>query len=579
MLATPRTTPSPQPPSAAASTAILTMLAALTICALVITLLGAPDAPFQPQWPWQWAAVLTGVLGTLGVAIAFVWRERQLSLCWYSIAVTAQLAANETTTSIHIDITEAQQTAQEQAIAKAEELSSVMTTLLELAQLGTATLERQQVLVGASGRSSNPLSAPEPGMQPALGALFASPIAPVRSAAFDPVTGALTHTALMGQLEPDIDFAYKQQRSLALAVFDINQFHVVNDRHGYAFGDEVLFAVAERLRGLLHDGEILARLHTDRFVIVWPGMSSMMAQSAVERILGAMSSTALGIPTDDPNDIVKLVRITLRAGLVLCPDDGYTAQSLLSVAEDAIDRHARHAQVYPDRMQVSATPTSPRPDVTEHAEVPMSPPLALHSLPPMPLTESYTDVASPKHSSIQALTSALEAHDPDGVARARTLASLAERTAVLLGRSIEEARLVGLGALLHNVGNLGIPSEILEKPEALTEEEWSFVRRHPHLGERLLRTVGGVLAAVSSIVASQRERFDGKGYPAGLSGESIPLGARIVAVCAVYGTLIAERPYRPSFTSSEALDEVRRHSGSQFDPAVVEAFVTALSER
>jgi len=395
-----------------------------------------------------------------------------------------------------------------------------------------------------------------------------------RAAAFDQLTGALSHSTLMSRLIPDVEFAARHDRPLALAILDIDNFRQINDTFGHRFGDDVLFAVGERLRCELQENDMLGRLEADRFAIVWSGFTSQQAQNALERILRVVVRDPFIIkPVDMPALREQKIQLTMRAGLAVCPDDGISASSLLLLAEDALNRSGNHSS-YPHPLRTEPTP--PYTSTREQQRTPLPPSSQPFSQPATPL--SYIDVISRKHSSIQALTSALEAHDPSGLSKAHDLAELAEDTAILLGRSVEEACLVGLGALLHDVGNLGIPADILSKPTPLTEEEWGFIRKHPGLGERLLSSIGGVLAAVASIVASHRERWDGTGYPAGIAGEAIPLGSRIVALCDVYDALISKRPYRSAFNIEDAIAELRRGAGTQFDPEVVEAFIAAISQ-
>ncbi|HKD73863.1 MAG TPA: diguanylate cyclase [Ktedonobacterales bacterium] len=560
--------PAPQPPANVAGTAILTLIGALTLCALVLIMLAAPDAPFTPQWPWQWAAVCAGVLAVIAVSIGLVWRERQVALCWYGIAVSMQQHAQQTTSPAQEATEKALAEMHELLAAKSQEMVGAVGALADLAESCTTALENQRDVLkdlAASKVALPTVSSPPSGLPSS------------RVVAYDPLTGAIAHAPFMARLGPDVEFAQQHQRPLALALFDIEDFHAINQQHGYSVGDDVLFAVAERMRSLLDEGDLFARLGADRFAVVWPGMSAQPAQQAVERILQAVSSQPLLIPTNNALRVAETVPVTLRAGLALCPDDGYTAQALLDIALDAIVSRSRH-----NARRAPHIPSWPySADVATQSNLPALPATQSPAIEPTarPLTPmSYIDAMTKGNSSIQALTSALEAQDPAGIVHARHLAELAEQTAIIMGRSIEEARLVGLGALLHDVGNLGIPTEILEKPEPLTTEEWSFVRKHPDLGYRLLSSVGGVLAAVAAIVATHRERWDGTGYPAGISGEQIPLGARIVAVCDVYGALISTRPYRPAHTPVEAVAEVRRQAGTQFDPAVVEAFVLALQQ-
>ena len=133
------------------------------------------------------------------------------------------------------------------------------------------------------------------------------------------------------------------------------------------------------------------------------------------------------------------------------------------------------------------------------------------------------------------------------------------------------------GALLHDLGKLGVADAILEKPGALTEEEWAAVRRHPQIGARMIDPIGPLIGAVP-VVRHHHERLDGAGYPDGLEGEEIPLPARIVAVVDAYDVMIRGRPYRPKSSPAEAFEELRREAERQFDARVVEALGRLLGQ-
>lgn len=153
---------------------------------------------------------------------------------------------------------------------------------------------------------------------------------------------------------------------------------------------------------------------------------------------------------------------------------------------------------------------------------------------------------------------------------------LARAIARQLGLSDEHVQEVEFAALLHDVGKLRVPKEIINKPERLTPEEWETVKRHPVEGEKMLAYVGPQLARVGAYVRAHHERYDGTGYPDGLKGDEIPLIARIIAVCDAYHAMITDRPYRPARSVASAVEELRRCSGSQFDPLVVDALFAVI---
>jgi HD-GYP domain-containing protein (c-di-GMP phosphodiesterase class II) len=155
------------------------------------------------------------------------------------------------------------------------------------------------------------------------------------------------------------------------------------------------------------------------------------------------------------------------------------------------------------------------------------------------------------------------------------VADLVSATAVGLGVPREELDTARQAGLLHDVGKVAIPDEILSKPGPLNDSEWAFMKRHTLIGERII-SAAPALMRVARCVRSTHERYDGGGYPDGLAGEDIPLIARIVAVCDAYDAMVTKRVYRGARDSAAAITELRDCSGTQFDPDVVEAFVIAL---
>jgi putative nucleotidyltransferase with HDIG domain len=142
----------------------------------------------------------------------------------------------------------------------------------------------------------------------------------------------------------------------------------------------------------------------------------------------------------------------------------------------------------------------------------------------------------------------------------------------------DEWRYITWGALLHDIGKIAVPDGILRKPGKLDEDEWVIMRTHPHAGAEILHSVD-FLVPVSEIVLSHHERFDGGGYPRGLAGEEIPVGARIFMIADSFDAMTSDRVYRKAMASEEALAEILRNSGSQFDPAAVRAFLAVYQKR
>jgi two-component system cell cycle response regulator len=174
------------------------------------------------------------------------------------------------------------------------------------------------------------------------------------------------------------------------------------------------------------------------------------------------------------------------------------------------------------------------------------------------------------------LVRVLAEREPDLHDHVLDVGALAQEVARQLGIPEEELPEIVNGAELHDVGKIAIPKSILHKPGALDDEEWDYMKRHTLIGERFLLSVPA-LRAVGRLVRSSHERCDGDGYPDGLAGEDIPLGARIISVCDAYDAMVTDRPYSRGTERASGLEELQRCAGSQFDPRVVEAFCTVAS--
>jgi HD-GYP domain-containing protein (c-di-GMP phosphodiesterase class II) len=174
------------------------------------------------------------------------------------------------------------------------------------------------------------------------------------------------------------------------------------------------------------------------------------------------------------------------------------------------------------------------------------------------------------------LEDVVEADDAYTGAHSRDVVELSLAVGAELGLGAEDLRDLEFVALLHDVGKVRIPKEIINKPGRLNDEERAIINTHTIEGELMLKKVGGLLGRVGAVVRSCHERWDGQGYPDGLSGEDVPLVARIVALCDAYNAMITDRPYRAALPEHEAMAEVAANSGSQFDPRAVDALVAVL---
>jgi HD-GYP domain-containing protein (c-di-GMP phosphodiesterase class II) len=188
---------------------------------------------------------------------------------------------------------------------------------------------------------------------------------------------------------------------------------------------------------------------------------------------------------------------------------------------------------------------------------------------------SYEGLERTFVSTVEALANALEANDEYTSTHARWISDLALRVGQEIGLDERTLKKLELGALLHDIGKIGIPSDVLSKPGRLTAQERKIVQAHPELGERIIAPIDR-LQTVRPIVRHCHERWDGRGYPDGVSGEEIPLESRIIFVCDAYHAMTTDRPYRHRLSHREALRRLADASGSQFDPQVVDVALRVL---
>jgi HD-GYP domain-containing protein (c-di-GMP phosphodiesterase class II) len=184
-------------------------------------------------------------------------------------------------------------------------------------------------------------------------------------------------------------------------------------------------------------------------------------------------------------------------------------------------------------------------------------------------------VQSGSPAAVQALAAAIEERDNYTHEHSEEVVHLSRGVAMLLGLQADQAERIAHAALLHDVGKLAVPNEILHKPAPLTPGEWELMADHPVAGERILLRIPE-LNEIAPVVRHEHEHWDGSGYPDGLEGRLIPIGSRIILACDAYHAMISDRPYRPALAPAEAEEELRRGAGTQFDPNVVEALLDLL---
>jgi putative nucleotidyltransferase with HDIG domain len=195
-------------------------------------------------------------------------------------------------------------------------------------------------------------------------------------------------------------------------------------------------------------------------------------------------------------------------------------------------------------------------------------------------TSAMAQLGRAYEGTLRSLAAALDARDSETGGHSERVAELTMAVAAEMGldRAGDQWHNIERGALLHDVGKIAVPDQILRKPGSLTEEEWHTMRQHPRAGYEILQSID-FLGDAASLVLAHHESYDGSGYPAGLAGDEIPLGARIFAVADAFDAMTQDRPYRKGIQPVEALTEILRCSGTQFDPEVVSAFLAVYRRK
>jgi diguanylate cyclase (GGDEF)-like protein len=372
-------------------------------------------------------------------------------------------------------------------------------------------------------------------------------------ASTDPLTRLLNRLAILKVLGAEIERANRYNRPLAVALIDIDHFKSVNDSHGHAVGDEVLKHVSNVLRANIRAADRIGRYGGEEFLLVMPETDIDGGIASAENLRRVVGRADLELTESK-------VRVTISSGVT-----GGSGAGALEI--DQILREADSALYGAKglgRDQVQAF----RP-FDEHGGI----------------TRATIDAAARKRAASVG-RAAFEAGNR------HLLAALAERpgwaggaSQLIADMAADIGRAVGLpdsdidrirtASLLHDLGKLAIPDEILSKPAALTPREWRTIVEHPKIGQVVLEQAGAIRDA-AAIVLHHHEWFDGHGYPHGLAGAEIPIGSRIVAIADAYEAMISDRPYKQAMPHAAALEELRRQRGIQFDPELVDVFISLV---
>jgi diguanylate cyclase (GGDEF)-like protein len=355
----------------------------------------------------------------------------------------------------------------------------------------------------------------------------------------DPLTQLKNRLALDQEIDEQLGSARRGGRRLSILIGDLDHFKVVNDQLGHRAGDRALVRVARILSSHRRAGETVARTGGEEFTLLLPNTSEHDAYLAAER----MRTAVAGEFASDP------VPLTFSFGVANFPDHGSSADAVIESADQALyaaKALGRNRSIIFNR-EISAI---------------FAPEGGGRGLDASHL------------STLLSLTEALDIRDAGTANHSRTVARYCVLIAEQLGMEPDHVERVEMAGRLHDIGKIGVPNAVLQKPGPLGAREMAQVRTHPEIGAEVLSGEG--LEDLSSWVIAHHERPDGKGYPRGLTDEQIPLEAKIIAVADAYEAMTADRVYRTGIGTKAARVELLRCAGTQFDSRVTAAFMAVL---
>ena len=385
----------------------------------------------------------------------------------------------------------------------------------------------------------------------------------------DSLTLLYNHRGFQEILSNEISRAKTNMQKLSVVMMDVCNITKINRELGHAKGDEVIKLVAEKVRQNMREGDIAGRYGGDEIAIILPNTSISQAKYVAEYLTYSLSCCFI--------DDVGPVKVSV--GIATYPDCSEDKEKLLVLAEQAM--YISQAKGYKDGMSA----------IISSADFNFWDDVAL---------KSYAEVIGKRHAQLgvnfedeliskfnadhamsgariseiaTSLAGAIDAKDPYTKGHSTSVSRFSEALARAINLPEEEVERIKLGALLHDVGKIGIPETVLKKEGPLSDEEWAIMKQHPTIGAEKVLMPNPSLRDLIPIVKYHHERIDGKGYPEGLTNGDIPLAAKIVAIADTYHALISDRPYRRGMDIEKAISILKEGAGTQWDGDLVRTFI------
>lgn len=385
----------------------------------------------------------------------------------------------------------------------------------------------------------------------------------------DVLTQLYNHRGFQECLSKAIDEADASGQDLSIVMLDVNNISKINRELGHAKGDEIIKLVAEKVKHNIRKSDMAGRYGGDEIAIILPNTNVDEAKYLAEYITYSLSCCFV--------DDVGPVKVSV--GIASYPESAKTQEKLLILAEQAM--YISQAQGYKDGMSaiISSSDFNFWDDVALHsyAEV-----LSKHHAQmgvnfEEELLKEFNNeqISSMNHLSeiATSLAGAIDAKDPYTKGHSTSVSRYSEALARAINLPEHEVERITLGALLHDVGKIGIPEQILKKPDRLSDDEWTIMKQHPVIGAEKVLMPNEALRDLIPIVKYHHEHVDGSGYPEHLQGDKIPLAAKIVAVADAFHALISDRPYRKGLSLDVACNILQEGAGKQWDTNLIRKFI------
>jgi len=381
----------------------------------------------------------------------------------------------------------------------------------------------------------------------------------------DSHTGLYNHRYLNEAIEAEFHRARRYAHHLTVMMLDIDYFKSINDVYGHQFGDLVLKQFAGQLKKMVRRYDLTIRFGGEEFLVISPGIDRQQALILAQRILEVLNLYNFG-------NKQHYVKLKISIGIASYPEDNNVncGMGLVNMADQVLNKAKESGgnRIYllSDLKKEKGAFFGGR-DKNPNVKILKSKIDKLNKRANQSLTEA-----------ILAFAKAIELKDHYTGEHVEITGHYSTLIANKLGLPRDEIELIRQASILHDLGKIGVSEKILLKKSKLTKKEFEEIKKHPQIGADILRPIH-FLQGLIPVVFYHHERWDGKGYPTGIKGEEIPIGARIIALADVYQALTSDRPYRKAYSKSRAANIIKSGSGSQFDPKITEIFLNILQEK